>query len=52
MRTARAGRNKVAFTGRVRKRALRPGSYSATFTAKNAAGSSAARTIAFRIVTR
>lgn len=49
-RSARAGLNKVAFTGRVRGRALRPGRYRASFTAATTAGVSAPRALSFKIV--
>jgi Tol biopolymer transport system component len=49
----RAGSNRVAFTGRIGRKALRPGRYRATVTATDAAGNvSAPRTIRFRIVRR
>lgn len=50
-RRARAGLNKVPFTGRIRGRALKPGSYRAVFTATaTGAARSTASTVAFRIV--
>ncbi|MDX6649005.1 MAG: hypothetical protein QOJ97_956 [Solirubrobacteraceae bacterium] len=49
-RDARAGLNRMAFTGRIGLRALAPGSYRATFTAANAGGRSAPLASAFRIV--
>jgi hypothetical protein len=51
-RSAHAGLNKLAFTGRIGGRALRPGHYVALFTATDAAGTSAARTLRFTIVRR
>jgi hypothetical protein len=51
-RQSRAGLNRVAFTGRVRGRALPAGRYRALFTAVNAAGPSAPRALGFRIVRR
>lgn len=50
-RTGGAGRNRVAFSGRVGRHTLRPGRYRATLTAIDATGSrSKARAVAFRIV--
>jgi hypothetical protein len=49
-RTGHAGSNKVAFSGRISGRALRPGNYRAVFIASNAAGPSSPKTIAFTIV--
>ena len=50
-RSSLAGRNRVRFTGRVRRRALRPGLYRATLTATDASGArSTRRTARFRIV--
>ena len=50
-RTGSAGRNRVAFSGRVGRHTLRPGRYRATLTAIDATGSrSKARAVAFRIV--
>ena len=51
-RTARAGRNRVSFSGRLKRRALAPGRYRAIFTATDSAGSSAAKALQFRIVRR
>ena len=51
-RSAHAGVNRVAFTGRIRGRPLKPGDYRAVFVATNAGGSSAPRTLRFRIVAR
>lgn len=50
-RVAHAGANTIGFTGRVHNKALSPGEYEATFTATNAAGTSASTGVAFRIVT-
>jgi hypothetical protein len=48
-----AGLNRVAYSGRVRKTKLRPGTYRATLTATDAAGNrSRARTVSFRVVKR
>jgi Domain of unknown function (DUF5122) beta-propeller len=50
-RTAQAGGNRVRFSGRVGRRALRPGRYRATLTAVDAAGKrSKPATVAFRVV--
>jgi uncharacterized delta-60 repeat protein len=50
-RTAQAGGNRVRFSGRVGRRALRPGRYRATLTAVDAAGKRARpATVAFRIL--
>jgi hypothetical protein len=49
-RTARAGLNKIAFSGRIRGRRLPPGRYRAAFTAANTAGTSALRALSFQIV--
>ncbi|HET6869698.1 MAG TPA: hypothetical protein VFH80_27540 [Solirubrobacteraceae bacterium] len=49
-RRAHAGVNRVAFTGRIRGRPLKPGDYRSVFVATNAGGSSAPRTLRFRIV--
>ena len=49
-RTARAGANRVAFAGRVGRRALRPGRYVLVARARDAAGTSAPRRVGFRIV--
>jgi hypothetical protein len=51
-RTAHAGANQVPFTGTIRTRALKPGRYRAIFTAYDAAGAAAPRSIAFAIVAR
>jgi hypothetical protein len=49
-RAARAGLNHIAFTGRVRGRALAPGRYRATFTASTAGGISPGRALRFTVV--
>ncbi len=50
-RTAAAGASKLAFSGRVGARALKPGSYVIVAVARDAAGNaSAPRTVAFKIV--
>jgi Tol biopolymer transport system component len=46
------GRRSVAFSGRIGRRALKPGSYRAVVTAANAAGSSRPATLAFTVVRR
>jgi hypothetical protein len=51
-RTGHAGINTVAFTGRIRGKALKPGHYQAAFTAVDAAGVSAPKTLSFKIVRR
>jgi len=51
-RSAHPGFNKVAFSGRVHREALRPGRYQAVFRAADAAGTSKASTLSFRIVKR
>ncbi|MDQ3871542.1 MAG: hypothetical protein M3301_08020, partial [Chloroflexota bacterium] len=51
-RSGHAGLNKVAFSGRIGRRALRPGRYRAVFRAIRAAGTSAPRSLGFRIVRR
>ncbi|HEU5110106.1 MAG TPA: hypothetical protein VFT95_16310 [Micromonosporaceae bacterium] len=49
--TAASGTSRVRFTGRIGKRALRPGRYRAVLTATDAAGNrSAPRTTRFRVV--
>jgi hypothetical protein len=49
-RSARAGLNKVAFSGRLRGKALAPGRYEVTFTAVDSAGASPPKTLSFTIV--
>jgi putative cell wall-binding protein len=52
-RTSHAGRNSVAFSGRLGSRRLSPGTYLATLIATDAArNTSTPRTVAFRIVSR
>ncbi len=51
-RTAHTALNKVAFSGRISGRALKPGSYRAVFTATDAAGSARPRTLSFTIAAR
>ncbi len=51
-RSAHAGLNKVAFSGRVRGKALAPGRYQAIFTAVDSAGASAPKTLSLTIVRR
>jgi Ca2+-binding RTX toxin-like protein len=52
-RRARAGARSLAFSGRVKRRTLRPGSYRLVVRATDAAGNrSAARTVRFKVVGR
>ena len=51
-RAARAGTSRTRFTGRVGSKLLERGRYRVVIRAANAAGTSAARTLRFRIVTR
>jgi len=52
-RISKLGRNRVAFSGRIGSKALRPGTYSATITATDAAkNTSGPKTISFKIVRR
>jgi hypothetical protein len=52
-RTARSGRNTVAFSGRIGAKALKAGRYRALITATDASGNrSAAKSVSFRIVKR
>lgn len=51
-RTAHAGANKVAFSGQIGRKALKPGRYQATLTATSSAKTSRPRTITFTIVNR
>jgi hypothetical protein len=44
--------NKVAFSGRIAGKALRPGRYQATFTARTSAGASPPQALSFTIVRR
>lgn len=50
LRGGAAGRNRVPYTGRVKKKALRPGRYRAVFTASGPGGQSKSASVAFRIV--
>jgi hypothetical protein len=52
MRAAHAGSNRVPFSGRIGSKALKPGRYTASFTAIDAAGSSTPQTLSFTIVRR
>ena len=52
VRTGHAGRDRVAFTGRLAGKALAPGHYRIVVTATDAAGTSAPRYLAFTIVAR
>jgi CSLREA domain-containing protein len=52
MRAAHAGRNRVAFSGRIGSKALNPGRYAASFTAIDPAGASAPQPLSFTIVRR
>ncbi len=50
-RSGRSGPNRIGFTGRIGRRALRPGSYRAVMTATDAAGNRSAPKVArFRVV--
>jgi pimeloyl-ACP methyl ester carboxylesterase len=51
-RTGHTRLNQVAFTGRIRGRALKPGRYQAAFTAIDAAGACTPKTLRFTIVKR
>jgi uncharacterized delta-60 repeat protein len=51
-RSAHAGLNKVAFSGRIRGKALTPGRYQASFIAVDSAGASPAKTLSLTIVRR
>lgn len=51
-RSAHAGTNKLPFSGRIRRRPLRPGRYRAVFIATDAASSSKPQTLAFRVTAR
>ncbi|MBV9000978.1 MAG: hypothetical protein JO304_18085, partial [Solirubrobacterales bacterium] len=51
-RSAHAGFNKLAFSGRIRGKPLKPGYYRAVFAATSAGGSSEPETLRFRIVGR
>ena len=51
--TSVAGANALPFSGRIGRKALKPGSYRAVLVAVDAAGNrSAAKTIAFKVVKR
>jgi hypothetical protein len=52
MRAAHAGSNRVPFSGRIGSKALKPGRYTASFTAIDVAGASAPQTLSFTIVRR
>ena len=52
LRTANAGVNKIAFSGRIRGKALPHGRYKAVFIAVDAAGATAPQSLSFTIVTR
>jgi CSLREA domain-containing protein len=51
-RSGHVGSNKVAFSGRIGRKALKPGRYRAVFSATNAAGKSAPQRLTFTIVKR
>ncbi len=51
-RGGRIGKNRVRFTGRIRRHALKPGRYRSSFVAKNAAGASPRKTLSFAVVLR
>jgi hypothetical protein len=51
-RSAHAGLNKVAFSGRIPGKALKPGRYRAAFTAIDGAGSAPPRSLSFTVVKR
>jgi len=51
-RSAHAGLNRVAFSGRIGRKALKPGRYRAVFTATDAAGASLPRSLSFTVVKR
>jgi hypothetical protein len=50
MRAAHAGSSRVPFSGRIGSKALKPGRYTASFTAIDAAGASTPQTLSFAIV--
>jgi hypothetical protein len=52
VRNSKAGRNNVAFSGRIGKRALAPGRYRATFTATASGKKSPPKALRFKIVRR
>jgi hypothetical protein len=49
-RSEPAGEDRIPFTGRIGRRALRPGDYKARITATNAVGSSAPAVVRFKII--
>jgi hypothetical protein len=49
-RSGHAGHNSIAFSGRIEKKALKPGRYRARITAVTAGGRTAPKTLTFRIV--
>jgi DNA-binding beta-propeller fold protein YncE len=51
-RTAHTALNKIAFSGRISGKALKPGSYKAVFTATDAAGSSQPKALSFTVAKR
>jgi DNA-binding beta-propeller fold protein YncE len=51
-RTGHAGSNQLPFTGRIRRKPLRPGTYRAVFVAVTSAGSSKSTATSFRVVKR
>jgi hypothetical protein len=51
-RSAHAGHNSIAFSGRIGKKALKPGRYRARITATTARGRTKPKTLTFRIVKR
>jgi hypothetical protein len=51
-RTGHLGLNKVAFSGRIAGRALKPGHYTAVFTAIDAAGASRPQSLGFTVARR
>jgi hypothetical protein len=51
-RSGHPGHNSIAFSGRIGKKALKPGRYRARITATTAGGRTAPKTLAFRIVKR
>jgi hypothetical protein len=51
-RSAHVGLNKVAFSGRIAGKALKPGRYQAVFTAIDSAGSAPLSTLSFTVVKR
>jgi hypothetical protein len=49
-RSGRASRNRVPFSGRIRRRPLKPGRYEAAFTATDSAGTSSPQVLRFTVV--